>query len=625
MAALEYNTDKKFINLPNSSKSVDLEPNSGVCEYEDISLPLDNILECSSKERLCQKNAVLEEPKLPRGSSPPSMSDIEDNFSPLHSRADSILSSTLKNPEGDNEIRGVDGVNTGSWGSMVIQEEKGKNLKRKNTWMPNNDVKKQIRNKQINVIVDDNENESSSEVNCKKYFQVKATDCTINLNKRNTHKILIDLKKLDNGFNPNYVKAVKDVIEITCTSESQVNALKNLDILDNIPVTINEMTKSNFFKVIVHGISEDINPEDLMEASGAHKLLRMTKRQGGQVTPTTSVILWYNHLPPDEIFIGYRKYKTKPFFDLPSRCVNCQSYSHRTKDCRKRVVCPRCSGPHKYNECKIKMDNEGNLLNKELLRCPNCNEQHSAGFKNCNTFLEKFSKMKRDTERRFERAKLANVPTVPSLQLGDRAGRHAERINRLGVQLSNVVPVLSSPLGPAPVIVDPSPSFASNPIPTLSKPTFADLLKRPSTQTTRQRSVPPISALGPNVIGSTNSVTQLNSVSKSLLCPLTVQLPVAGCSAELISGIPECGGVANMAVGPCNSNRELFSEQNFLSDDNNQRSDSFGALVISIIRILAFYCTELNFNENKINSLTANINRTLVEFFRQPTLSENGC
>ncbi|KAJ3666501.1 hypothetical protein Zmor_001940 [Zophobas morio] len=45
------------------------------------------------------------------------------------------------------------------------------------------------------------------------------------------------------------------------------------------------------------------------------------------------------------------------------RCFNCNGLNHSLKTCKKKISCPRCSGPHRVNDCHA---------TNEQLRCINC-------------------------------------------------------------------------------------------------------------------------------------------------------------------------------------------------------------------------------------------------------------
>ncbi|CAH0555186.1 unnamed protein product [Brassicogethes aeneus] len=59
------------------------------------------------------------------------------------------------------------------------------------------------------------------------------------------------------------------------------------------------------------------------------------------------------------------------------KCYNCCRYGHIAKDCSEKKVCPKCSGPHDFNECK-----------SDVTRCTNCilsNEKYGLKLKTNHT------------------------------------------------------------------------------------------------------------------------------------------------------------------------------------------------------------------------------------------------
>ena len=92
---------------------------------------------------------------------------------------------------------------------------------------------------------------------------------------------------------------------------------------------------------------------------------------------TTPVLLTFNLLePPYSLYIpGERSDNiVYPYRDRPMMCNNCQRYGHTKSRCNRDTVCRKCGIPnpdHSVEECN------------DPLCCPNCEEDHQAGSREC--------------------------------------------------------------------------------------------------------------------------------------------------------------------------------------------------------------------------------------------------
>ena len=83
------------------------------------------------------------------------------------------------------------------------------------------------------------------------------------------------------------------------------------------------------------------------------------------------------------LFIKPEKYNPPK---QPTRGFNCKKFGHTANFCKSNTCCARCSGCHKTSDCNA---NDTNTT----LKCPNCNDCHSAFEKKCPVFLEHFKKV----------------------------------------------------------------------------------------------------------------------------------------------------------------------------------------------------------------------------------------
>lgn len=62
-----------------------------------------------------------------------------------------------------------------------------------------------------------------------------------------------------------------------------------------------------------------------------------------------------------------------------TQCQRCQLFGHGARNCRLSSKCVKCGGDHITKDCDIDVD----ANNKKLLRCANCNGNHTANYSKC--------------------------------------------------------------------------------------------------------------------------------------------------------------------------------------------------------------------------------------------------
>lgn len=67
-----------------------------------------------------------------------------------------------------------------------------------------------------------------------------------------------------------------------------------------------------------------------------------------------------------------------------TQCQNCQLYGHGSRNCRLASKCVKCGGDHITKNCDVDVDADS----KKLLKCTNCNGNHSANYSKCPCRLE---------------------------------------------------------------------------------------------------------------------------------------------------------------------------------------------------------------------------------------------
>ena len=137
-------------------------------------------------------------------------------------------------------------------------------------------------------------------------------------------------------------------------------------------------------KMVILGVPEDIELDDIKRESGCLSAYRISKKIKGAVVLTTAVVLTFiRGKAPDRVKLAYLSFRTKPFVAEPLRCYKCCGFGHRAKDCRNAVKCSLCAKEHDWKECPDR-DKE----RKERTRiCASCGGgNHFTGDRKCPHF-----------------------------------------------------------------------------------------------------------------------------------------------------------------------------------------------------------------------------------------------
>ena len=185
------------------------------------------------------------------------------------------------------------------------------------------------------------------------------------------------------------VKLLKDSVRVTCVAVKQKMILLQFTDWFGKPVTVTEPwgkaptgnRRPAFQKGIIFGVSTEVSEYDIQSETKAEIARRIVKWTSGQQVKTGSVVLSYPETLPEFVYIGFLRYKVKPYIPQPIRCNKCQGFGHIAAHCKRQVRCVRCGKGHCLDECPVKDD-----LTKAV--CVNCKGQHSAAFKGCTKYQE---------------------------------------------------------------------------------------------------------------------------------------------------------------------------------------------------------------------------------------------
>ena len=87
-----------------------------------------------------------------------------------------------------------------------------------------------------------------------------------------------------------------------------------------------------------------------------------------------------------------------------TQCFKCQKYGHPFFECKAaNSTCLRCAGNHRLSDCTVA---------KESAKCSNCNGNHAASFKGCQTYKEEVKKAREEEERRANEKKQSSLAQI---------------------------------------------------------------------------------------------------------------------------------------------------------------------------------------------------------------------
>jgi hypothetical protein len=142
--------------------------------------------------------------------------------------------------------------------------------------------------------------------------------------------------------------------------------------------------KANTYKGIIFGVDANIDIDDIKNEADALVAYRMTKFIDGKREETNNVVLTFSEERglPDNIYIGFLKFRVKQYIPHPFRCANCQRFGHGRDICYRKTCCPRCAGTHTFEQCPVTKEDEENI------KCANCHANHSSAWTGCPKYKE---------------------------------------------------------------------------------------------------------------------------------------------------------------------------------------------------------------------------------------------
>lgn len=137
-------------------------------------------------------------------------------------------------------------------------------------------------------------------------------------------------------------------------NKSHVEKLKKMSMLaDGFPIRIVEHPVLNISKCVISCNDSCVYSDDELtaelQAQGVKEVRRITRRDGGKLINTPTIILTINGtVVPESIFIGWIRCRTRPFYPSPMICYCCWEFGHTRTRCQNTAnpTCGNCSGNH---------------------------------------------------------------------------------------------------------------------------------------------------------------------------------------------------------------------------------------------------------------------------------------
>src|SRR5664279_2028439 len=75
-----------------------------------------------------------------------------------------------------------------------------------------------------------------------------------------------------------------------------------------------------YTKVVIMGVSCEWFDDDIQTYTGADYVRRIKRRENGELTGTSAVVLGYKQDAPSDVRLGYTRFRTRPYVDQPIQC-----------------------------------------------------------------------------------------------------------------------------------------------------------------------------------------------------------------------------------------------------------------------------------------------------------------
>ena len=196
----------------------------------------------------------------------------------------------------------------------------------------------------------------------------------------------------------------------------------------DVKLGINDVP-SKAYKAVAIGVHQSINDEEIVEELAKSNVkVNKVQRLKFKGTPTQKVVLDFDKEQDmrialfSGIYFGRIRIRCEPFRSTPpvTQCYQCQGFNHVAKDCKSKVQCMRCAGPHKSSECTEKDKDSFSP------KCINCSGNHVAASRECPKFKEQFKKQTEKVKARQE--KIQNSLIVRGVSFSNIVKTNTEKV-----------------------------------------------------------------------------------------------------------------------------------------------------------------------------------------------------
>lgn len=237
-----------------------------------------------------------------------------------------------------------------------------------------------------------------------KDYRTKKKPCTPIILTKNLINPKDTIKKIK-GWTENTVhfRSVKDGISIITYSKNDYDLIK----LKLKEINFEFYTFTHFEdrpkKLVLKGMSQNYELEEILEDLKLQsenmniKILsinfiyrHLKKRDTNEIkrVPSNKYIVYFssdsdlNYVINNLMFICDHKIAWEPYIKkfIATQCRRCQKFGHAAANCNNLYRCVKCTAIHGPGECL--------KLITDKPKCVNCNEDHSANYKNCPKFIE---------------------------------------------------------------------------------------------------------------------------------------------------------------------------------------------------------------------------------------------
>jgi len=210
-------------------------------------------------------------------------------------------------------------------------------------------------------------------------------------------------------------------LKVQCT-QAQANLLKKCKNYEKKQIRVKIIEHRVEKKAMLFGVPVSIPTDDIRKFSS---IIEKAVRYPKQGLPSETVCITFEKSVvdiPDQIYLGYLKFRCHEYVPQPRRCFKCQRYGHVSVSCNATRRCAKCGEDHGYDECQ---------QGQEQLKCCNCGENHSAAYKGCKEYHKAKEVVEVKIDKKISYAQAASIVRNNAAQRVVNTGRQEQVIDRV--------------------------------------------------------------------------------------------------------------------------------------------------------------------------------------------------